>query len=100
MAVIPAWRQEDQKFNETISANQRQMLDSMLYAIRNYVLWVQVEECPNLLDPCGRMEHEGRLPSVGDICLESYVKIRKHDVCVWRADSNICYFIDNQAQFG
>lgn len=46
------------------------------------------------------MEHEGRLPSVGDICLESYVKIRKHDVCVWRADSNICYFIDNQAQFG
>lgn len=100
MAVIPAWRQEDQKFNETVSANQRQMLDSILHAIRNYVLWVQVEECPNLLDPCGRMEHEGRLPSVRDICLEPYVKIRKHDVCVWRADSNICYFIDNQGQFG
>lgn len=71
------------------------MLYSMLHAIHNYVLWVQVEECPNLLDPCDRMEHEGRLPSVRDICLESYIKISKRD-----ADSNICYSIDNQGRFG
>lgn len=28
------------------------------------------------------MEHEGRLPSVRDICLECYIKISKRDVGV------------------
>lgn len=88
------------KSNETVSTNKRQLLYSMLHAIHNYVLWVQVEECPNLLDPCDRMEHEGRLLSVRDICLETYIKISKRDVGVGGADSNICYSTDNQGRFG